>query len=67
MIELACICLIAGRWEEVAMSGRVANTEFTTLADELGEKEDSRMNSIVLTFFVSVTGDTVVKRSLSMV
>lgn len=49
------------------MLGRVANTEFTTLADELGEKEDSRMNSIVLTFFVSVTGDTVVKRSLSMV
>lgn len=29
--------MIAGRWEEVAMSGHVVNTEFTTLADGLDE------------------------------
>lgn len=71
VIGLACICIIAGRWEEVAMLEHVVNTEFMTLADGLDEgcREKRGLSDELYSFdfFISVTGDTVVERSLSMV
>lgn len=68
---LACICVIAGRWEEVGMFGICYQDGVTALADGMAEeckrKGGIKDDSIVLTYSVSVTGDTVVKRNSSMV
>lgn len=68
---LASICVIAGRSEEVGMFGICYQDRVIALADGLAKeckgKKGIKDDSIVLTYSVFVTGDTVVKRNSSMV